>query len=211
MVKPQNRCAWAQGPEMIKYHDSEWGIPVHSDKKLFEMLTLEGAQAGLSWSTILKRRKTYQKAFDNFDSTMFDVKYVQASNLEAIFEGFVDLTKEDKINFSASFNFAKLTDSSKVLPYTIPIKLNGNYLRNWTENFGTEIGFYYIGERYTGLSNNNKLPGFMNLKIRADYRFTNNFKIYANFENLLNNDIYIWNGYKERSLFLSAGLIWQFN
>ncbi len=52
---------------MTQYHDFEWGIPVHDDKKLFEMLILEGAQAGLSWSTILKRRKTYRAAFDNFD------------------------------------------------------------------------------------------------------------------------------------------------
>lgn len=71
-----NRCKWAQGAEMIQYHDSEWGIPVHNDKKLFEMLILEGAQAGLSWSTILKRRKTYQKAFDDFDPKIIS-KYTQ--------------------------------------------------------------------------------------------------------------------------------------
>jgi DNA-3-methyladenine glycosylase I len=62
-----NRCFWAQDPLMIEYHDKEWGIPVHDDRHLFEMLILEGAQAGLSWSTILKRRKTYRKAFDGFD------------------------------------------------------------------------------------------------------------------------------------------------
>lgn len=67
---------WAQGPEMIQYHDKEWSIPVHNDKKLFEMLILEGAQAGLSWSTILKRRKTYRKAFDNFDPKIVS-KYAQ--------------------------------------------------------------------------------------------------------------------------------------
>jgi len=61
---------------MIQYHDSEWGIPVHDDKKLFEMLILEGAQAGLSWSTILKRRKTYQAAFDGFDPKIIS-KYTQ--------------------------------------------------------------------------------------------------------------------------------------
>jgi DNA-3-methyladenine glycosylase I len=71
-----NRCIWAQGEEMIQYHDSEWGIPVHDDKKLFEMLILEGAQAGLSWSTILKRRKTYRAAFDNFDAKKIS-KYTQ--------------------------------------------------------------------------------------------------------------------------------------
>ena len=63
----EKRCQWAKDDLMIKYHDTEWGIPVHDDKKLFEMLILEGAQAGLSWSTILKRRKTYQKAFANFN------------------------------------------------------------------------------------------------------------------------------------------------
>ena len=51
----------------IDYHDHEWGVPVHDDQKLFEMLTLEGAQAGLSWITILKRRENYRQAFDNFD------------------------------------------------------------------------------------------------------------------------------------------------
>ena len=60
------RCEWAKDDLMIQYHDNEWGIPVHDDQKLFEMLILEGAQAGLSWSTILKRRQTYRKAFSNF-------------------------------------------------------------------------------------------------------------------------------------------------
>ena len=64
----KKRCKWAEHESMIKYHDKEWGVPVHNDGKLFEMLILEGAQAGLSWSTILKRRKTYKKAFDNFDA-----------------------------------------------------------------------------------------------------------------------------------------------
>src|SRR3989338_2000768 len=61
------RCVWAKDDLNIEYHDNEWGIPQHNDRKLFEMLVLEGAQAGLSWSTILKRRKAYKKAFDNFD------------------------------------------------------------------------------------------------------------------------------------------------
>ncbi len=61
-----NRCGWAKDELMIEYHDKEWGIPVHDDRKLFEMLILEGAQAGLTWLTILKRRENYRKAFDNF-------------------------------------------------------------------------------------------------------------------------------------------------
>jgi DNA-3-methyladenine glycosylase I len=61
------RCPWASSEAMIAYHDREWGRPVHDDRKLFEFLILEGAQAGLSWSTILNRREGYQKAFAGFD------------------------------------------------------------------------------------------------------------------------------------------------
>lgn len=62
------RCAWAgTDPLMIAYHDREWGVPVHDDRRLFEFLVLEGAQAGLSWSTILRRREAYRKAFAGFD------------------------------------------------------------------------------------------------------------------------------------------------
>ena len=61
------RCGWAREDFMIAYHDEEWGVPVHDDRALFEFLILEGAQAGLSWSTILKKRPAYRKAFDRFD------------------------------------------------------------------------------------------------------------------------------------------------
>ena len=66
--KEIKRCEWAGGdPLMRAYHDEEWGVPVHDDRELFELLILEGAQAGLSWSTILKRREGYRQAFANFD------------------------------------------------------------------------------------------------------------------------------------------------
>ena len=61
------RCAWATREPLTSYHDQEWGVPRHDDRALFEFLILEGAQAGLSWETILKRRDTYRKAFDGFD------------------------------------------------------------------------------------------------------------------------------------------------
>jgi len=62
----KKRCTWGQSESMVEYHDKEWGAVVHNDRDLFEMLILEGAQAGLSWRTILKRRKGYKKAFDDF-------------------------------------------------------------------------------------------------------------------------------------------------
>lgn len=64
----KQRCPWPSDDKlMIKYHDKEWGVPLHNDKKLFEFLVLEGFQAGLSWRTILHKRENFRKAFDNFD------------------------------------------------------------------------------------------------------------------------------------------------
>ncbi len=72
------RCQWAGTNElMIAYHDDEWGVPVHDDRTLFEFLILEGAQAGLSWSTVLNKRENYRKLFDNFDYAKI-ARYKQA-------------------------------------------------------------------------------------------------------------------------------------
>ena len=75
-MKEPNRCAWAKSDLMIRYHDQEWGVPLHDDQKLFEFICLEGAQAGLSWETILKKRENYRQAFDNFQPEMI-AKYNQ--------------------------------------------------------------------------------------------------------------------------------------
>jgi DNA-3-methyladenine glycosylase I len=67
-MKPLSRCPWAgEDPLYVQYHDEEWGIPVHDDRLLFEMLMLEGAQAGLSWITVLRKREEYRRAFSGFD------------------------------------------------------------------------------------------------------------------------------------------------
>jgi DNA-3-methyladenine glycosylase I len=68
---PSKRCTWAgTDPLMVRYHDREWGVPVHRDRKHFEFLILEGAQAGLSWSTVLKKREAYRRAFSGFDPAL---------------------------------------------------------------------------------------------------------------------------------------------
>ena len=67
-TKEIKRCHWAQGELNILHHDQEWGVPLHDDTRLFELLILEGAQAGLSWSTILQKRENYRKAFDHFNA-----------------------------------------------------------------------------------------------------------------------------------------------
>jgi DNA-3-methyladenine glycosylase I len=67
MAKLKKRCFWASSDLMVAYHDHEWGVPVHDDRRLFEFLILEGAQAGLSWETILRKRDAYREAFGGFD------------------------------------------------------------------------------------------------------------------------------------------------
>jgi DNA-3-methyladenine glycosylase I len=78
----KQRCTWAgNDPLMVAYHDHEWGVPLHDDKKLFEFLCLEGAQAGLSWSTVLKKREAYCLAFDGFEPNLvacYDETKIQA-------------------------------------------------------------------------------------------------------------------------------------
>jgi DNA-3-methyladenine glycosylase I len=74
------RCAWATGELSVRYHDEEWGVPLHDDRTFFEFLILEGAQAGLSWSTILNKRENYRRAFDNFEPervARFDRRRIQ--------------------------------------------------------------------------------------------------------------------------------------
>jgi DNA-3-methyladenine glycosylase I len=68
MKKEIIRCPWPTNEISIRYHDTEWGVPVHDDRRLFEYLILEGAQAGLSWQTVLNKRENYRAAFDNFDA-----------------------------------------------------------------------------------------------------------------------------------------------
>ena len=82
MAKPIERCWWCGDDELyVRYHDEEWGVPVHDERDLFEFLCLEGAQAGLSWITILKKRDNYRRAFDDFDAhkiARYDDKKIQA-------------------------------------------------------------------------------------------------------------------------------------
>ena len=74
------RCGWAKNDLALSYHDTEWCVPLHDDRKLFEFLILEGAQAGLSWDTILRKRQNYRKAFDDFDAekiALYDEKKIE--------------------------------------------------------------------------------------------------------------------------------------
>jgi DNA-3-methyladenine glycosylase I len=98
------RCAWSgRNPLYIEYHDKEWGIPVHDDRKLLEMLILEGAQAGLSWITILRKRENYRNAYDNFEAKKI-ARYDQKKIKQLLAnEGIV----RNKLKIGASISNAK--------------------------------------------------------------------------------------------------------
>lgn len=100
----KNRCGWCLGfDEYIRYHDEEWGVPVHDDLKHFEFLILEGAQAGLSWSTILKKRDGYRKAFADFDPVK--VSKFSAAKIEKLLSNPAIIRNRLKVN--AAVNNAK--------------------------------------------------------------------------------------------------------
>ncbi|OGR77341.1 MAG: DNA-3-methyladenine glycosylase [Elusimicrobia bacterium GWC2_64_44] len=105
-MKEKTRCSWAYGasPLYIPYHDEEWGVPVHDDRLQFEFLTLESAQAGLSWSTILNKREGYRKAFAGFDPVK--VAKFSAAKIEALLKdpGIV----RNRLKVKAAVNNAKL-------------------------------------------------------------------------------------------------------
>lgn len=99
----RQRCHWAKSPLMVDYHDREWGVPVHDDRVLFEFLILEGAQAGLSWETILNKRENYRRAFDRFDAkriARYDARKIRALMKDA---GIV----RNRLKISATISNAK--------------------------------------------------------------------------------------------------------
>lgn len=108
----KNRCEWAEGQfdQYVQYHDEEWGVPVHDDQTHFEFLILEGAQAGLSWSTILKRREGYRISFANFDPekvAKFDEEKIQ----ELLqFEGIIRNKLKVRSAVTNAQNFLKIQD-----------------------------------------------------------------------------------------------------
>ena len=94
------RCEWGNNKSMMAYHDNEWGLPVHDDRTLFKFIILEGAQAGLSWSTILKRREGYQKAFKNFNASK--IAAFKDSDIESLMNNSNIIRNRLKINSAIS-------------------------------------------------------------------------------------------------------------
>ncbi|MBU5441665.1 DNA-3-methyladenine glycosylase I [Paenibacillus sp. MSJ-34] len=129
------RCGWVnEDPLYVEYHDREWGVPVHDDGKLFEMLILEGAQAGLSWYTILKKREAYREAFDRFDP--YKVARYDGEKIEELMNNAGIVRNRLKINAAVANAqaFLRIVDEFGSFDRYIWQFVGGKPIRNaWTE------------------------------------------------------------------------------
>lgn len=145
---------------------------------------------------------------DNTNGT-FAVNYDLAKGINVEAESWIDISPKDKITANVKTAFYTFTDGKSV-PYIPNFKLSTKYERDLATNFKANIGLAIIGPCFTDIANTTKLNAYVDLSLGLEYKLLKKFSIFINTSNLLNQNIYIWNGYKERSLFFNGGLIWQF-
>lgn len=143
------------------------------------------------------------------DSASFTIDYDKAKKLSFDIETFWELSVKDYIIANLGFETLTFSEENEV-PFSPALKFSSSYKRNWSKNFGSELGILYIGERYSDKENKSTLPAYFDLNFAASYRFMKSFTAFVALNNILNNDVYVWSGYKERNLFFNIGLMWQF-
>jgi len=140
----------------------------------------------------------------------YNLYFDKATNWGISCDADISLTEKDLINLNIAFQRKELKNTSNLIPFAPTYQIAANYRRNWNEKFGTQFGIMTFSERYTDLLNEHKLSSFFNLNAYADYKLSNNFTVYARINNLLNSNVFIWDNYKERDLFLAAGVFYKF-
>lgn len=146
-----------------------------------------------------------------FQPGSFDISYKTGTIIKSVFETYWNYTEKDKLSANLTATQSSMSDiDSKSIPYTPEIQFGLNYERLWNEKLGTKFGVDYFGERFADVDNTIKLDPYMNLNIEFSYLISKDIKLFAVFDNLLNSDIVVWNGYKERGLFASFSIMWQF-
>ncbi len=148
--------------------------------------------------------------FMNANDGTFLPVYDKTGRLSVISEFNWQFTSEDLLSANFTYNLDKLDTGSVTLPYTSPMNFALSYSRTWFGYIGTQIGAVYVDKRYTDTGNKQQLDAFVNLNVKIEAKLADNFSVFGRFENLLDNNVYIWEGYKERGLFLSGGVLWTF-
>lgn len=149
-------------------------------------------------------------SFTNDSAFRFSPNYVGSNRLQVFTQLFWDITDLQRITADLNFNITSQDSTDNQLTYVPTVQFATNYHHNFTKEFGTVIGVNYIGSRYADFENNIKLDGYFDLKLRAEYYFSESLGAFVNLENIFNQEIYIWNGYKQRGLFAQLGVLYTF-
>jgi hypothetical protein len=146
-----------------------------------------------------------------FQPGSFVISYKTGTIIKSVFETYWNFSEKDRLNANLTATQTSMSDiDNKNIPYLPELQFGFSYERFWSEKLGTKFGIDYFGERFADIDNSIKLDAYMNLNIELSYLVAKELKVFAEFDNLFNSDIVIWNGYKERGLFASIGLMWQF-
>jgi hypothetical protein len=141
----------------------------------------------------------------------FSLRYESITMVRSMFEAYWYLTPQDKLiaNFTATQSSLSNIEGSSI-PYTPEMQLSLDYKKTWFKDLGTHFGVDYVGERFADVQNTTKLDPYINFRAESNYLVYDGLRIFLRFENLLNADIYVWDGYRERNVFVSFGVMWQF-
>jgi len=209
-----NKNSFRQAAEMNPYVnnnslvDFEYKMPMIKANLLYHPNVRYRMSLGTRFSATERTPVFLPNATDP-DGT-FVIDYVQMNKIEIITEAFASISDKDKLFGNFTYTYSNMSNNDKQAPNMSALTAAADYKRQWTEEFGTQIGAIYIGERYADLDNSTSLDGFVNLSVSANYQIINDIKVYIDFDNLTNSGIFIWNGYKEKGLFMSLGVLWQF-
>lgn len=141
----------------------------------------------------------------------FDLKYESITMIRSMFEAYWYITPNDKVIANLTFTNSSLSDyTDSKIPYIPDVQFSLDYKKIWFKDFGTEIGVDYIGERFADLQNTVTLNSYINVRAEGNYKIYDGLRAFIRFDNLLNSDIYVWEGYRERNIFISFGIMWQF-
>ena len=146
--------------------------------------------------------------FENADSATFILKYGSSTLFNIFSEGNWYLSDVDALIYQIQMNMNYI--DGKTIPYAVPLLVSASYNRRWFEKLGTTIGANYISSRFVNLENTKEISGYIDIFFNADYKINEKFNIFIKLNNLLNQNIYIWNGYRERGLFFSGGVLYRF-
>lgn len=149
-------------------------------------------------------------SFTNDTSFRFTPNYIGSSRMQVFTQLFWDITELQRITADLNINITTQDSTDEQLTYVPTVQFATNYHHNFTKEFGTVIGINYIGNRYADLENTIQLDGYFDISFRAEYYFSESLGAFVNLENILNQEIYIWNGYRQRGLFARLGVLYTF-